>query len=84
MQIITTDTQYAINQPQDQYYDFNQTYFVPSLYKEALPAEGWQVTVAEEEAADQEILRCLEKSGHFDFLKNPEEDVYGLDDGEPV
>jgi hypothetical protein len=49
-----------------------------------LPSAGWQVTVAEEEAADQEILRCLEKSGHFDFLKNPEEDVYGLDDGEPV
>lgn len=75
--------QYTIQQQQEQYYNFNQAYVVPSIYIE-LPKAGWTVTVAEEEATDKEILRCLEKSGQFDFLNNPEEDIYKLDDGDPV
>jgi hypothetical protein len=74
--------QYIVEPPQSQYFDFNREY-VPSLYV-VLPQAGWQVTVAEEEATDKEILRCLEKSGNFDFLNNPEEDIYGPSDGEPV
>ena len=73
--------QYINYPPQNQYCDFNQEY-VPSVYI-VLPSAGWQATVTEE-ATDMEILHCLEKSGHFDFLKNPEEDIYGLGDGEPV
>jgi hypothetical protein len=85
MQIISHDinSQYVVDQPEPQYYDFKQSYVVHSLYI-VLPATGWKVTVAEEEATDREILRYLEKSGGFDFLKNPEEDIYGMDDGEPV
>ena len=77
------DRQYTIQPPQEQYYNFNQAYVVPSLYIE-LPKAGWTVTVTEEEVTDKEILRCLEKSGQFDFLNNPEEDIYNLGDGEPV
>lgn len=83
MQITRNNTdQYVVCPPQEQYCDFNQVY-VPSVYI-VLPSVGWQATVAEEEVTDNEILRCLEKSGHFDFLKNPEEDIYGISDGEPA
>lgn len=85
MRIISydVDNQYAVDQPGPQYYDFNQSYDVPSLYI-VLPTTGWKVTVADEEATDREILRCLEKSGSFDFLKDPKEDIYEIGDGEPV
>ena len=74
--------QYIIKPPQNQFFDFNQV-CVPSLYV-VLPQAGWKVTIDEEEATDGEMLRCLEKSEHFDFLNNPEENIYGLDDGKPV
>ncbi len=79
---VIDDRQYINQQQQEQYYNFNQAYVVPSLYIQ-LPQAGWTATVTEE-ATDKEILRCLEKSGHFDFLKNPEEDIYGISDGEPI
>jgi hypothetical protein len=83
MQIARNNTdQYIIKPPQNQFFDFNQV-CVPSLYI-VLPQAGWEVTVVEEEATDREILRCLEKSGHLDFLDDPEEDTYRLGDGEPV
>ena len=47
-------------------------------------ASEWRLIIYEEEATDQEILRSAEMSGHFEFLQGPEEDIYGLDDGEPV
>jgi len=75
---------YIFQPPQEQYYDFsnfNQDY--SSLYIE-LSKAGWTVTVTEEEATDKEILHCLEKSGQFNFLNNPEEDIYKLDDGDPA
>lgn len=84
MQITRNNTdQYVVCPPQEPYCDFNRVYVVPSLYI-MLPSVGWQVTVAEEEVTDKEILRCLERSGRFDFLKNPEEDIYEIGDGEPV
>jgi hypothetical protein len=83
MQITRSNAdQYIVEPPQDQYCDFNRVY-VPSLYVVCSKA-GWQVITVEEEATDREVLRYLEKSEHFDFLNNPEEDIYGLSDGEPV
>ena len=82
MQITRNNTdQYVVFPSQEQYCDFNRVH-VPSLYI-VLPKAGWTVTVTEK-ATDKEILHCLEKSGQFDFLNNPEEDIYKLGDGEPV
>jgi hypothetical protein len=36
------------------------------------------------EADDKEILSLLDKSGSFSFLESPEEDIYTLEDGNPL
>ncbi|GEM_PF-2430674 len=36
------------------------------------------------EAADQEILRAIEASGSLDFYYDDSQDVYTLEDGEPL
>ncbi len=36
------------------------------------------------EASDEELLRFAEKAGEFDFLADESEDIYTLEDGEPV
>lgn len=36
------------------------------------------------EATDQELLPLFDKSGAFDFWKNPEEDIYTLEDNNPA
>ena len=61
---------------QQQYHDLSSAYVVPSLYI-TFPREGWKLILPEEEASDKEILRFIEKSGHPDFLNDPEEDIYG-------
>lgn len=65
---------------EDQYLDLSFDY-VPSVY---IVQEGWTVAEPERELSDKEILRSLEQDGHFDFLKDPEEDIYGLNDGEAL
>jgi len=67
---------------EDQYYDFSLVH-VPTLYIDASRAE-WQMMDYGNEATDKEILRFAEQSGQVDFLDEPEEDIYGLDDGEPL
>lgn len=37
-----------------------------------------------EELTDEEILTLTEKAGTFDFLNDPEEDIYNLTDGTPI
>lgn len=68
---------------EDQYYDLSFAYVVPSSYVVA-PRKGWKLTQVQEEATDEEVLRYIERSGYLDFLSNPEEDIYGLDDGKAV
>jgi len=36
------------------------------------------------ELSDSDLLRVALGSGSVDFWKDPEEDVYGLEDGEPA
>jgi len=67
---------------EDQYYDLSFSH-VPSLYVDALRAK-WKLLTFEEEATDKEILLFAEQSGHLDFLDEPEEDIYGPNDGEPL
>lgn len=74
--------QFVAFSQEDKYYDLSFDH-VPSLYVDALRAD-WKLLTFEEEATDREILRFAEQSGHFDFLDEPEENLYGPDDGEPV
>lgn len=67
---------------EDEYYNWNLDY-VPSLYIDAVQ-QGWVSFESQEEVNDKEILRFVEASGALNFLKGPEEDIYGLDDGEPL
>lgn len=62
------------------YYNFSSLSIVPSLYIVAL---GWKDTREEqaEEMTDHELVKLAEECGSFDFLNDPEEDVYDLSDG---
>ncbi|MCK4787477.1 MAG: hypothetical protein KAV87_27210 [Desulfobacteraceae bacterium] len=40
--------------------------------------------LTEEEATYKDILSFAEQSEYFAFLDEPDEDIYGLDDGEPI
>jgi len=37
-----------------------------------------------QELSDDEIITLAEKSGSFDFLNDPEEDIYSPSDGTPI
>ena len=37
-----------------------------------------------EELTDEEVITLAEKSGSFDFLNDPEEDIYSSSDGTPI
>ena len=41
------------------------------------------VLISEEDAEDRDWLRAAAANPAFDFLKDPEEDVYTTDDGRP-
>lgn len=43
---------------------------------------GFEPSVSE--AGDEEILPLLDRSGSFSFLESPEEDIYTLEDGNPL
>jgi len=64
------------------YYDLSWQ-VVASLYVDACLA-GWKPICTEEEATDREILRFAERSSQLDFLSDPAEDIYGLDDGKAI
>jgi hypothetical protein len=38
----------------------------------------------EDDIEEDEWLTVIEKNEAFDFLHDPEEDIYSLDDGEPI
>ncbi len=42
------------------------------------------VIVPCQELSDEEIVTLAEKSGSFDFLYDPEEDIYSPSDGTPI
>ena len=57
----------------DSYHDFTMPTTVPSLY------DCWV-----EEATDVEIQKYIAQSPSFAFLTDPKENIYTIDDGEPV
>jgi hypothetical protein len=65
------------------YYDSRTPSIVPSEYIFTGPGD-WALITNEPEASDEEILRYAMKRKSFEFLNNPAEDIYSLDDGEPV
>lgn len=64
--------------PIESYYDFSVNQNVPSIYI------CWDKTIADKEATDEEILRHAAQSPAFAFLKEPEENIYTLEDGKPL
>jgi hypothetical protein len=42
------------------------------------------VLIPYQELTDEEIITLAEKSGSFDFLYDPEEDIYSPSDGTPI
>ena len=36
------------------------------------------------EMSEDEVILAAEKAGTFDYLKDPKNDIYTLDDGEPL
>ncbi len=73
----------VINWPEsERYYNFSWS-IVPSLY---IVADGWKDTRAEqvEEMTDHELVKLAEECGSFDFLNDPEEDIYDLSDGTAI
>lgn len=41
-------------------------------------------TITIPELSDEEILMLAQRHGQFDFLEEPEEDIYDLSDGTPL
>ena len=64
----------------DIYCDFNQPHTVPSIYVVASNRTGKFLLDGDD--LNKQILKYAEKSGSFDFLSNPEEDIYNWGDGE--
>ncbi len=65
------------------YCDFNQPQVIPSVYGVGNNRIG-RFIVEEENNLNEAILRYAEKSGSFDFLSKPDEDIYNFDDGESI
>ncbi|MBI5416502.1 hypothetical protein HZA55_00915 [Candidatus Poribacteria bacterium] len=42
------------------------------------------ILLEKEEISTKELLKYAMQSKSFDFLKNSEEDIYNIEDGEPV
>ena len=38
----------------------------------------------EDDTSTEDLLKIAKSSGAFNFLNNPEEDIYSLDDGTPI
>ncbi len=73
----------VINWPEsERYYNFSWS-IVPSLY---IIADNWKETRTEqtEEMTDHELVKLAEECGSFDFLDDPEEDIYDLSDGTAI
>ncbi len=68
--------------PDEAYFDFSFAY-TPSSYIVA-EREGWTFTRPQGQATDREIIQWATKCGTFDFLREPEEDIYSLSDGKEV
>jgi hypothetical protein len=64
------------------YYNFSWS-IVPSVY---IVADNWKETRPEQakEMTDRELVKLAEECGSFDFLDDPEEDIYDLSDGTAV
>jgi len=74
-----------IGYEQEVYCEFSDVRVVPSEYKYVDPvSKDWEIVTNEEEATNEEILHYAVKSKSLEFLNDPAEDIYGLDDGEPV
>lgn len=68
---------------EETYRDFNQPVVVPSVYVRGDNRIGGFFVQGEEDLT-AEMLKYAEQSGSFDFLSNPDEDLYTFDDGESI
>ena len=57
---------------------------IPSLYAKGNSRLGKFFIEGKDENLNKEILKIAEQSGSFDFLSNPEEDIYTWGDGESL
>jgi hypothetical protein len=64
----------------ESYYNFSSVSIVPSLY---IVTHDWKETRPQEaeEMTDHELVKLAERCGSFDFLDDPDEDIYDLSDG---
>ena len=73
-----------VEMEQTNYYNFAATAVVPSLY---IPPQNWRQSIpaSQKQKSDELDLASLaERSKAFDFLNDPAEDIYDLNDGMPV
>ena len=64
-------------------YDFNRPQSIPSIYFAGDNRLG-KFIIGEEVQLNEAMIKFAEKSGSFDFLSNPTEDIYTFDDGEEI
>jgi hypothetical protein len=54
------------------------------LLELARRTEQIDLLLQEEDVATRDLMRLAEQGGAFDFWREPGEDIYSLQDGEPV
>lgn len=54
------------------------------LVELARMSEPVQLDVSSEELSTRDMMRLAEQGGAFDFWKDPGEEIYSLEDGEPI
>ena len=64
-------------------YNFNRLQSIPSIYFAGDNRLG-KFIIGEEVQLNEAMIKFAEKSGSFDFLSNPTEDIYTFDDGEEI
>lgn len=65
------------------YYDPQRALELPSKYISVNEASGWKTEVYLD-MDEIDIIKIAEKSEAFNFLKEPEEEGYDVNDGKPI
>lgn len=60
-----------------------QNYYAHLILNE-MKSKNNERSIRYTEMSDEEVLLVAEQSGSFDFLNDPSEDIYTLQDGEPI
>lgn len=65
------------------YYDTQKALELPSEYIPVNETSGWRIEVYSD-IDEVDIAKIAEKSEAFNFLKDPEEEGYNVNDGKPI